>query len=67
MKSGELGREEEEGGVNDMWDPRGPTFLIFLGAANMWDHRFYYFLGIELPRKHHINATWDEDRVKLAT
>jgi hypothetical protein len=30
-------------------------------------HWFYYFFQIKLPRKRHISATSDEDRVKLAT
>jgi hypothetical protein len=48
MKREELGRkEQEEGGVNDMWDPLGPhLFYFFLGVADMWVHLFYYFSRI---------------------
>ena len=37
MKREELGRkEQEEGGVNDMWDPLGPHLIyFFLGVADM--------------------------------
>jgi hypothetical protein len=45
----------------------GPTFLKLFFLTNMWAHGFYYFSGVELPRKRHINATWDEDLVKPAT
>jgi hypothetical protein len=53
---------------DDMWGPRGSHhFLIILCVKlTCGSHGFYYFFHIGLPRKHHVNATSDEDRVKLA-
>ena len=51
-----------------MWDHMGTTFLnYFYMYLTCGSHGFYYFFGIKLPRKRHVNATWDEDLVKGAT
>ena len=45
----------------------GPTiFYYFVCETNMWVSWVLLFFQIELPRKYHVNATSDEDRVKLA-
>jgi hypothetical protein len=62
-------RERKEGRSEaDMWTHVSPTiFKLFFCVTEMWVHGFYYSFGIELPRKRHVNATWDEDLIKPAT
>jgi len=56
-------------GEDEMWGPRGPHhFLLNLCVKlTRGSHGFYYYFWIELPCRRHVNATSDEDRVKLAT
>ena len=47
----------------------GPTiyYYYFVCEIDMWVPWVLLFFRIKLPRKRHVNATTNEDRVKLAT
>jgi hypothetical protein len=53
----------------DIWGHVGPTifYYYFLCETDMWVLSILLFFRLELPHKRHVNATSDEDRVKLAT
>jgi hypothetical protein len=49
--------------VRMTWGPRGPTifFINLCVKLTGGSHGVYYFLGMELPRKRHVNATSNEN------
>jgi hypothetical protein len=47
-----------------MWDHICPTFSYYFCVADLWVPHFLLFPEIQLPRKRHVNATWDEDQDK---
>jgi hypothetical protein len=69
MERGEIEREEEDEEVSMTRGVHvGPTIFknYFMCENDIWVPQTLLFFRIELPRKRHVSAMSDEDRVKLA-